>query len=253
MIQLTTGDAEAFSAYRADPAGTPKGAVVILPEVLGLNAHIRKVADDFAAKGYVAVAPSLFDKVRPNVELADDDAGLAEGNSLKENVGTEWSLSAIQATVDAVKAAGKVAVVGYDWGGYLAFLSANQVNGIACAISYYGDGVTDQQRGKCKVPTLLHFGEDDSVIPFEDVTLFRAARPDVSAFSYPGAGHGFDREGSKGYQKEGAEKADERTAVWIAQFVEGQPPVPMKNQGAYALAKTDKKKKKNDDMGPPMD
>ena len=169
MIQLSTGDAQNFSAYRADPSGTPKGAVVILPEVLGLNDRIRKVADGFAEKGYVAVAPSLFDKVKPDVSLADDEAGLTEGRSLSAEVGTEWSLSAIQATVDSVKDAGKVAVLGYDWGGYLAFLSANQVKGIACAISYYGDGIAKEQRGKCKVPTLLHFGEADEVVPFDEV------------------------------------------------------------------------------------
>lgn len=256
MIQLTTGDAQTFSAYRADPAGPPKGAVVILPEVLGVDEHIRKVADGFAEKGYVAVAPSLFDKVKPNVELADDAAGRAEGSGLKEEVGEEWSISAIQAAVDAVKEAGKVAVVGYDWGGYLAYRSANAVKGIACAIGYYGDGIAQEQRGKCRVPTLLHFGETDPAVPFDDVVLFRFARPDVSAFSYPGAGHAFDREGSAGYQKEGAEKADARTLQWISQYVEGQPPVSMKNSGAYAQAKTDKKGKKKgagDDMGPPME
>ncbi|MFG1358624.1 dienelactone hydrolase family protein [Xanthobacter pseudotagetidis] len=231
MIELTASDAQTFCAYRADPSEAPKGAVVILPEAGDREDGMRKIADGFAAEGYVAVAPALA----PDADTA-------------------WSLSAVQATVDAVKDAGKVAVVGYDRGGYLAFLAANEVKGIACAIGYYGDGVSGTQRGKCKVPTLMHFGEADEVIPLEEVTQFRFVRPDVSAFTYPGAGHGFATEGAPGYDAEVAGMAQARTLNWIAQYVQGQPPVTMKNAGAYALAKTDKKGKKKDaDMGPPMD
>ena len=231
MIELTAGDARTFSAYRADPPEAPKGAVVILPEAVDLDDGVRKIADGFAAEGYVAVAPAL---------AAEAD--------------TEWTLSAVQATVDAVKGAGKVAVVGYDRGGYLAFLAANAVDGIACAIGYYGDGVANVQRGKCRVPTLMHFGEADETIPLAEVTQFRFVRPDVSAYTYPGAGHGFASEGAAGYDAEVAGKAQARTLTWISQYLQGQPPVAMKNAGAYALAKVDKKAKKKDaDMGPPMD
>jgi dienelactone hydrolase len=157
MIELTASDGHKFSAYRADPIDAPKGAVVVVQEVFGVNSHIRKLADAFAAKGYVAIAPALFDSVKPGVELGYDEDSLTEGLSLMQQVGTERSLGDIQATVDAVKNAGKVAVVGYCWGGYLAYLSGNRVNGIACAIGYYGGGIVDEYRAKRKVPTLLHF------------------------------------------------------------------------------------------------
>jgi carboxymethylenebutenolidase len=255
MIELTTGDGHKFSAYRADPEGTPKGAVVIIQEVFGVNPHIRKLADSFAAKGYVAIAPSLFDSVKPGVELGYDESGLSEGLALMQQVGNERPLGDIQATVDAVKSAGKVAIVGYCWGGYLAYISANRVSGVACAIGYYGGGIVDEISPKRKVPTLLHFAENDPLIPLEGVVQFRAQRPDVSAFTYPSAGHGFNCDERNSYNEEAAQTALDRTLFWIGQYVEGQPPIALKNAGFYAAAKTEKKKKKKEsaDLGPPMD
>jgi carboxymethylenebutenolidase len=214
------------------------------------------MTDAFAAKGYVAIAPALFDSVRPGVELSYDDAGVAEGIALMQQVGKERALAEIQATVDSVKGAGKVAIVGYSWGGYLAYAAGNLVNGLACAVGYYGGGIVDDYGAKRKVPTLLHFGENDALIPLEAMSQFRAYRPDVSVFSYPDASHGFNCDQRDSYQKEAAQKALERTTSWISQYVEGQPPIALKNSGAYAQAKVDKKKKKKeaaDDLGPPMD
>jgi carboxymethylenebutenolidase len=256
MIELTANDGHRFSAYRADPDGAPKGAVVVLQEIFGVNPHIRKLADNFASKGYVTLAPSLFDRVKTGVELGYDESSLSEGLGLMKQVGTEQPLGDIQAAVDAVKSAGKVAIVGYCWGGYLAYVSANRVSGVACAIGYYGGGIVDEYREKRKIPTLLHFAENDSLIPFEDVTQFRAHRPDVSSFSYPAVTHGFNCDERDTYNEDAAQKALDRTLFWISQYVEGQPPVTLKNAGSYAQQKTDKKKKKKeaaDDLGPPMD
>jgi carboxymethylenebutenolidase len=255
MIELTASDGRKFSAYRADPPDAPKGAVVVVQEVFGVNSHIRKLADAFAAKGYVGIAPALFDNVKPGVELPYDESSLTEGLALMQQVGTERALGDIQTVVDAVKGTGKVAVVGYCWGGYLAYLSGNRVNGIACAIGYYGNGIVGDYREKRRVPTLLHFAENDALIPWEDVVQFRAHRPDVSAFSYPSTGHGFACDERDSYNANAAQHALERTLFWISQYVEGQPPIQLKNAGAYAQAKTEKKKKKKEsaDMGPPMD
>lgn len=256
MIELATADGQTISAYRADPEGTPRGAVVVIQEIFGVNSDIKKIADAFAAKGYVAIAPSLFDGVKPGVSLAYDEAGVAEGVDMVKQLGRERALSEIQAAVDSVKGAGKVAVIGYSWGGYLAYAAANNVKGLACAVGYYGGGIVDDYGEKRKVPTLLHFAENDNNISSEAVTQFRSLRPDVSAFSYPDAGHGFSCEERASYNKEAADKALDRTLSWIFQYVEGQPPILLKNSGAYAQAKVDKKKKKpagDDDMGPPMD
>ena len=255
MIELTASDGASFSAYRAEPADAPKGAVVVLQDVFGVTPEIRKIADAFSAKVYVAIAPSLFDRVRPGVSLGHDEGGKAEGAAISLQIGNEQAISDIQTAVDAVKDAGKVAVVGYCWGGDLAYSAANKVNGIACVIGYDGSGTVADYREKRKVPTLLHFGESDPELPLEAITQFRAWRPDVSAFTYPDAAQGFGCNERGNFRAEAAEKALERTLFWISQYVEGQQPILLKNAGAYAQAKTEKKKKKkaDDDLGPPLD
>lgn len=253
MIEITSADGHHLSAYRADPATAPNGVVVVIQEIFGVNTHIKKVADGFAAQGYTAIAPALFDRVRKDVALGYDEGGVAEGLALMKQLDTAASLSDIQSTVDAVSGVGKVAIIGYCWGGYLAYRAANQVNGLSCAVGYYGGGIVDEWRGKRRIPTLLHFGAQDELIPFERVQQFRANRPDVSVFDYP-AGHGFNCDERADFEADAARLALERTLGWISQFLVGQPPVTLKNAGAYAQSKTDKKKKKaaaSDDMGPP--
>lgn len=254
MIELTAADGHTFSAYRAEPPEPPKGAVVVLQEMFGVNPHIQKLADSFAAKGYVAIAPSLFDRVKAGVALGYGEDGLSEGLELAQKVYQQLALIDIQASVDAVKGAGKVAIVGYSWGGYLAYVAGNRVDGLACSIGYYGTGIVEDYREKRRVPTLLHFAENDLLIAVEDVVQFRAHRPDVSAFTYPEAAHGFNCNERSGYSEDAAQTALDRTFFWISQYVEGQPPVTLKNAGSYAQAKTEKKKKKKeaaDDLGPP--
>ncbi|MGJ4947972.1 dienelactone hydrolase family protein [Bradyrhizobium sp. HKCCYLS20291] len=245
-IKLTANDGHTFEAFRADPADTPKGAVVVLPDGNG-GSKVRKVADAFAASGYVVIAPELSPPAA--VEAAADGAPAAAAQDPVAPL-----LAEIQSTVDSVKECGKVAVVGYGAGGGLAYSAANSVSGLACAVSYYATGVVDAAGAKRKVPTLLHFGEADPVVPFTAVSMFRAHHPEVSAFSYPGAAHDFDDDGAS-HDAAATSLAHERTLAWISQYVVGQPPITLKNAGAYALAKTDKKKKKkaDDDMGPPME
>ncbi len=225
MIELTAADGHAFSSYRSDPADAPKGGVIVLQAAYGVNGHIRSVADAFAAQGYLAIAPALFDRVEKGVELAYGEAGLAAGLEMVKQTGENGALADIQAAVDAAGSAGKVAVVGYGWGGYLSFLSANQVNGLACAISYFGEEIVDELREKRRIPTLLHFGES------EPVSQFRARRPDVSVYCY--AAH----------DEPAAQLALDRTLFMISQYVEGQPAIAMKNSGAYLAQKPEKKKK----------
>jgi len=236
MIELTSGDGHSFSAYRAEPTEAPKGAVVVLPDVYGVTPHLQKEVDGFAAEGYVAIAPAL---------------AAQEGESDGPSVTT--ALQEIQAAVDAVKSVGKVAIVGYDWGGYLAYVSANSLNDVACAISYYPSGISEERWVKRKIPTLLHFPENDPSLPIEDIIQFRAQRPDVSAFSYPEARNGFNFDAAESFNEAAAQSARERTLFWISQYVQGQQPIALKNSGSYAQAKVAKKKKQSggDDMGPP--
>lgn len=256
MIELTAADDQRLSAYRADPPDKPVGGVVLLHEVYGLNPCIRARADAFAAAGYLALVPSLFDRVEPGLALGYDEAGLTRGLEVLRKVQAAKALVDVQAAVDLAGTAGKVALVGYGWGAYLAYQAANALTGLAGVVGYYGLRIVDEWRGKRAVPTLLHFGALDENVPAELLVQFRAGRPDVSVFLYQ-AGHGFDRDDGPGFDAAASQLARERTLTWISQYVVGQPPVLLKNAGAYAQAKADKKKKAarpaadDDGMGPP--
>ncbi|WP_341992713.1 dienelactone hydrolase family protein [Azorhizobium sp. AG788] len=255
MINIITDDGQSISAYRADPQGTPKGAVVVIQELFGVDAHIRKVADAFAAHGYVAIAPALFDRVEPGVQISADEEGFAAGVALVEQIGLDRTLADIQAAVDVGRAVGKVAVVGFSWGGYLAYVGANHLRDVACVIGYYAAGVVGEAGAKRRLPTLLHFAENDPLMPAELVGQFRESRPDVSAFTYAGATHGFTCEDRPTFQPQASALAFERTLFWVSQYVEGQGPIALKNSGNYAQAKPEKKKSKKpegDDLGPPL-
>ena len=219
MIELTAADGHKLAAYRADPAGKPKGAVVVIQEIFGVNNHIKKTADSFAAKGYVAIAPALFDRVERGIDLGYKDADIAAGREIRGKVGSDdRPLADIQAAIAAVKGAGKVATVGYCWGGALAFLSATRLNGIACAVGYYGGTIAQNAGEKPKVPTLLHFGDKDQSIPMTDVEKVKQARPDTTIYVYP-AGHGFNCDERGSYDAASAKRALDRTLSFIAEHV----------------------------------
>ena len=190
-VELTAKDGHKFKAYEAQPSGHSKGAVVVLQEIFGVNGHIRRVADDYAGRGYHAVAPALFDRVARDVELGYDPDSIAKGRDLRQRIALETVLDDIQAAIDHAGESGKVAVVGYCWGGSLAFLAATRLDGLACAVGYYGAMIAQHKDERTRVPTILHFGERDSSIPMSDVEAVRGAHPDMSIFTYP-AGHGFN-------------------------------------------------------------
>ncbi len=255
MIEITAADGHIFSAYKADPADSPKGVVVILQEVFGVNAHIRKLADAFAAQGFLGVAPSLFDRAEKAVELGYDEAAIAKGLQLTKTLG-ESPFFDIQATINTFREIGKVALVGFDWGGFLAYHAANRLQGVATVVSYYGCGIVNDGSQRRKIPTLLHFGTLDPYIPVDQITAFRMARPDLHICTYA-AGHHFACEDRETYNAAATQKAWESTLQHVTHILEGPPVVTLKNQGAYAAVSAGKEKKKkpvtvDDDMGPPM-
>jgi carboxymethylenebutenolidase len=218
MIELTASDGHKFGAYRADPAGKPKGAIVVIQEIFGVNHHMKHVTDDFAAKGYVAICPALFDRTKRDVELGYDQAAIAAGRELRGAVGDEGPLRDIQASIDAVKSIGKVGTVGYCWGGTLAFLSATRLSGIVAAVGYYGGGIAAAAGEKPKVPTMLHFGDKDQSIPMTDVEKVKAARKDVTIYVYS-AGHGFSCDERGSYDAAASKIALDRTLSFFAEYV----------------------------------
>jgi len=218
-IELTAADGHKFAAYRADPTGKPKGALVVIQEIFGVNGHMRRVTDGFAAEGYAAIAPALFDRTRRGVELGYDADAIAAGRDLRAAVGDSGPLADIQATIDeAAKSGGKVGVIGYCWGGTLAYLSATRLKGIAGAVGYYGGGIAAAAAEKTKVPVMLHFGETDQSIPMSDVEKVRAAHPEIELHVYP-AGHGFNCDERGSYHAPSARTALDRSLGFLRKHI----------------------------------
>lgn len=210
-ITLRAADGFDLSAYRAEPAGEPRGGIVLIQEIFGINGHIRRVADGFAADGYVVVAPALFDRIEPGLQLGYGQDDIQRGIALKGRSSTDAALMDIAAARDAVAGAGKVGVVGYCWGGYLAWLAATRLPGIAAAVSYYGGGIGSVAAEEPHCPVLMHFGEKDHAIPLADVDKVRAAHPaGVDIHVYP-AGHGFNCDERPSHDPDSARTARERT------------------------------------------
>ena len=215
-MELTAADGAAIDAYRADPAGRPKGGIVVLQEIFGVNAHIRRVADGFAAEGYLAIAPALFDRAKAGVELGYAPDDMPVGVALVGQVGHERTMLDVAAAVRAAAEGGKVGVVGYCWGGSLAFAAACAGTGVAAAVGYYGGNIAKSLDRRPKVPLMLHFGEHDDHIPLSDVAAIRAALPEVPVFTYD-AGHGFNCDARGSYNKPSAAAALDRTLAFLAE------------------------------------
>jgi carboxymethylenebutenolidase len=215
-IRLKAVDGFELGAWRAAPEGRPRGGVVVVQEIFGVTAHIRAVADGYAAEGYLAVAPAIFDRSERDAELAYDADGLARGRALLEKIPREATLVDLAAAVEAAKSAGKVGIVGFCLGGTLAWVAAAQVDGLSAAVGYYGGGVIGLNHLKPRVPVMLHFGEADEHIPAAGVRAVAAAHPDAQVFLYPGAGHAFNREGWPPYHAPSAALAKARTLELFA-------------------------------------
>jgi carboxymethylenebutenolidase len=221
MGQFTTimaRDGHEFQAWLTAPAGRPRGAVVVLPEIFGINSHIRSVTDDFATQGYTAIAPALFDRIRRGIELqyTAEDAQLGKG--YVKQLDRELILKDVAAAQAVVKNSGRTAVVGFCWGGVLSYLAAVQLRP-ACAVVYYGN--VSHCLGQPKCPLLFHFGGADQSIPPADVETIRAAHPQAPLYVYPGAGHGFNCDQREAYDRDAAALARERTREFLERHLVG--------------------------------
>ena len=225
FINLTAADGFTFPAYVAQPAGTPKAAVVVVQEIFGVNTHIRAVADGYAAAGYLAVAPATFHRVKADVELGYAEADMNEGFGYKmavEALPAPGVMADLQAAIDhAAKATGgKVGIVGYCWGGLLTWRAACTLTGLAAAVPYYGGGMTAPAEAarQPKVPVLAHFGDQDHWIPLDTVQAFQKAQPGVQVQVYA-ANHGFNCDHRGAYNEAAATLARERTLAFFAQHL----------------------------------
>ena len=225
MIELQAADGSGVPAYEARPAGAPKGAVVVIQEIFGVNSHIRNVVDGYAAEGYLAVAPAAFHRVQPGVELGYTDADMGAGFGLKtavEALPAPGVLQDIQAAIaHAAKASGgKVGIVGYCWGGLLTWRAACTLSGLSAAAPYYGGGVTtpEETARQPRVPVLAHFAEEDKWIPLDTVEAFQKAHPEVQVHTYA-AHHGFNCDQRGAWHAPSAQLALERTRAFFAKYL----------------------------------
>jgi len=218
-IRLTASDNFQLGGYRADAATAPKAAVVVIQEIFGVNHHIRAVCDRLAGEGYVAIAPSIFDRIEPNFQCGYSPEEIAEARKFVANPDWAAMLRDTQAAIDAVRDVGRVGIIGFCLGGSVAYAAATKLSGLSAAIGYYGGAIVRFADDKPKVPTQLHFGEKDAGIPLSDVEIIRAKRPDVEIHVYPGAQHGFHCDERASYDKTSADIAWPRSLGFFAKHL----------------------------------
>jgi carboxymethylenebutenolidase len=217
FTRLMARDGHEFDAWLSPPSGRPRGAVLVLQEIFGVNSHIRSVADGFAAEGYLAIAPSLFDRVKRNVEMGYTPQDVEHGRGYLMQIPEDKLLLDMRACVNVVRHAGAVGVVGYCWGGSLAFLAACELP-VAAAVSYYGTRTVQFLDKKPGAPLMFHFGERDKTIPSEAIEKIRAAQPQGEYFIYA-ADHGFNCDQRASFDAAAAKQARERTLAFLARHL----------------------------------
>jgi carboxymethylenebutenolidase len=223
FIDLQAADGQKVAAYVAQPAGKPRGGIVVLQEIFGVNSHIRSVADGYASDGYLVVAPATFQRVKPGVELGYEQEDMNAGFALKtavEALPAPGVLQDIQAAITHAAQGGKVGITGYCWGGLLTWRAACTLDGLSAAVPYYGGGVTTPEEiaRKPRVPVMAHFGDQDHWIPMDSVEAFKKAHPEVEVHVYH-ANHGFNCDQRGSYNAEAAKLARERTLAFFGKHV----------------------------------
>ena len=217
-IQLTAADGHTLSAYAAGPQDASR-ALVVVQEIFGVNRHMRRVCDDFAKQGYAVICPALFDRTERGVELGYEPADVARGRDLRGTIAAELTVLDIRAAAAALPRAAKRGIVGYCWGGTVAWHGATRTSDFAASVGWYGGGIAAARDEKPHCPVQLHFGEKDTSIPMSDVEAVRAARPEVEIFVYQGAGHGFGCEERGSHKADDAGLAQQRTLAFFGRHL----------------------------------
>jgi carboxymethylenebutenolidase len=213
-IRLKAADGHDFSAYRAGPDTATRGLVVV-QEIFGVNGHMRHVCDAFAVAGYAVVAPALFDRAEAGVELGYGPEDIARGRDLRAKVSDAAVLADIEAAAGALGGR-RLGIIGYCWGGTVAWWGATRSKRFQAAVGWYGGGIAGTRTEVPNCPVQLHFGENDGSIPLTDVELIRQAQPGVEIFVYSGAGHGFGCDERASYSRPDAEQAQNRSLAFLA-------------------------------------
>lgn len=217
---LMARDGHELRAYLAAPSGERRGALVVIQETFGVNSHIRAVTDGYAAEGYVAIAPSLFDRVRRGIELGYSDKEVQEGIGYVKQLKQDQIFKDIAAAIAVVKHAGRVGVLGFCWGGTMAYVAACELP-LAAAVAYYGGSIVNHLDRKPRCPVMYHFGELDRHISASDIETIKAGHPQGLFYLYP-ADHGFNCDQRASYDSKSAALARQRTLEFFAKYVAGE-------------------------------
>jgi carboxymethylenebutenolidase len=220
FIELTAADGHRFQAYVAKPAGQPRGALVVAQEIFGVNSHIRSVADGYAADGYLAIAPALFDRARRGYDTGYSPEDIQAGIAVMQQVSLNDAMRDVSACVAWAGAAGagKVGIVGYCWGGTVAWVAAARVDGLACAIPYYGGGIHGQIGLQARCPVLFQFADQDKSPTLAQAQEIAAAHPQAITHLYA-ANHGFNCDQRGSYDAASATLARQRALEFLGRHV----------------------------------
>ena len=221
QLQLTSPDGHEFDVYEVEPDGVATGTIVIIQEIFGVNAHIREVAEGYAKAGYRALAPALFDRVERHVSLGYSGAVMMAGVELaRGKLKREDAVVDLQTTLSAGDDRGaSVGVVGYCFGGLMAYLTACELDGLSAAVSYYGGGVSGEMHRSPKVPVMFHFASEDAHISLDDVDVVKNALPNAPVQIYA-ADHGFNCNHRASYDEAAAVDALAKTLEFFQQHVD---------------------------------
>jgi len=214
-IELDAADGHRLAAYYADPPGKPRGGIVVIQEIFGLTRHIRNVVDQYAAAGFCTLAPALFDRVERDVDVPYTDMG--RGMGYMKSMKNELVMLDVAAALDSLPKPGKRGVVGYCWGGTMAYLAAARLAPDA-AVAYYGGGIDQYLDEKPRCPMMFHYGEKDAHIPPAVVAKIRAAFPQGIYHLYP-ADHGFNCTDRASHEPASAKLALERSLAFFHQHL----------------------------------
>jgi carboxymethylenebutenolidase len=216
-MDIETLDGNQLTGYLAEPRGQPIGGLVVIQEIFGVNSHIRAVADGFAKDGYIVLAPAMFNRVAPGIELGYGPQDIEQGREIRAKINHDDAVRDMAAAVNALKGR-PIGVVGYCWGGSLAWSAATRLDGVSAAVGFYGGMISDMVDEQPRHPVMLHFGEEDQSIPIAGVEKIRAAHPDIPIHMYR-AGHGFNCDQRGSYDAPSAELARARTLEFFAKHL----------------------------------
>jgi len=191
FIRLTASDGHELGAYLVTPDGEARGGLVVGMEMYGVNGYLQGVCDDYAAAGYLTIAPLLFDRFEPNLTNPYDDAGSRRGKELSAIIDHDQTVLDVSAAIDRVRIAGKVAIMGFCFGGTVTWLASCRCD-LDAGIAYYGSNMCDYPDEQPNCPIICHVGDLDTAVPPDDVAAFQERRPEVHWNIYHGAQHGFD-------------------------------------------------------------